>query len=487
MKILNIRKYIYLIVFLLLISCNNPHKNKLVKKPNILLITADDMNYDAVGAFDCLVQGTTPNIDKLADEGIRFTNAHVTHAVCQPSRGAIMMGMYGHVSGIVGFNYYSGNKPTLTEYLRDAGYITGIIGKIRHSLPKFDTEIEKFDLIKRGLTKDNELGYGRNPEKYYEFAKSFFKKAKEKNQPFFLMANSHDPHRPFSGSDDEKRRFGDAVTNGMISTPSKIFIPEEIIVPDFLPDIPLIKKEVAQYYSSVRRCDDSVGKIIQALKESGLEDNTLVIFISDNGMAFPFAKTNCYLNSTKTPFIARWPGVISQSIDSVNFISGIDFLPTFLEAAKITVPDYVNGVSFLPLLKGERQNGRDMVFTQFHETSSKKEYPMRAVQTRDFGYIFNFWSDGETKFKNESQSGLTFRAMQDASKEHKQIKDRVNLFLYRTKDEFYDFKNDPDALNNLIDSENYKDEVDKLKENMKDWMTVTKDPLLNNFINNKFE
>jgi len=476
----------YFMVFMLIIpfffaTGENQNKNITEQRPNILLITADDMNYNAVGAFNSLVPGTTPNIDKLAKEGIRFTNAHVTHAVCQPSRGAIMTGMYGHVSGIEGFNHYTGNKSTLTEYLRSAGYLTGVIGKVNHSLPKFDTELEKFDLIKRGLTKDNELGFGRDPEKYYEFAKSFFLMAKEKDKPFFFMTNSHDPHRPFSGSDDEKRKFGDATTNGVIPAPSKIFSPEEIIVPGFLPDLPLIRKEIAQYYSSVRRCDDTIGKILQALKESGLEENTLIVFISDNGMAFPFAKTNCYLNSTKTPFIAKWPGVIKQSVDTVDFISGIDFLPTFLDAAGVPVPDDINGTSFLPLLKGEKQEGRDVVFTQFHETSAKKRYPMRAVQSKHFGYIFNPWSMDSVKFRNESMAGLTFKAMLEAASNNEKINNRVNLFLYRVVEEFYDFKNDPNALNNLIDDKSYSDEINKMRKEMKNWMEKTNDPAISDF------
>ncbi|MEN8118452.1 MAG: sulfatase-like hydrolase/transferase, partial [Bacteroidota bacterium] len=353
--------------------------------------------------------------------------------------------------------------------------------KVDHSLPKFDIELEKFDLIQRGLTKDNELGFGRDPNKYYDFAKSFFSMAKEKNKPFFLMANSHDPHRPFSGSDDEKSYFGDAAVNGIIPDPSKIFSPEEIIIPGFLPDLPPIRKEIAQYYSSVRRCDDTVGKLLQALKESGLDRNTLIIFISDNGMAFPFAKTNCYLNSTKTPFIAKWSGEIKQSVDTTNFISGIDFLPTILEAVGIPIPGEIDGTSFLPLLRGEKQDGRDMVYTQFHVTSAKMQYPMRAVQSKHFGYIFNPWSVDSIAFKNASMNGLTFKAMQEEAKKDKEISERVNLFKYRVVEEFYNFSNDPDALNNLIDDKSYSETIDKMRKELKNWMEKNNDPSLVDF------
>ncbi len=451
------------------------------KNINFLLITADDMNYNSVGAFGCPVTETTPNIDKLAQQGIRFTNAHVSHAVCQPSRGAIMTGMYGHNSGIEGFNHYTGDKLTLTEYLRRSGYLTGVLGKVNHSLPKFETELIHFDLIKRGLTENNELGFGRNPQKYYEFAKSFFMNAKHQNKPFFLMANSHDPHRPFVGSDDEKRKFKNALEDGSITEPSKKFEADEITIPGFLPNLPEIREEVAQYYSSVRRCDDTVGKILEALKESGLEGNTLIIFISDNGMAFPFAKTNCYLNSTKTPFIAKWPGVIKAGVDSTNFISGIDFLPTFLEAAEISIPKDIDGTSFLPLLKNKNQKGRNMVFTQFYETSGKNRYPMRAVQNKKYGYIFNAWSNDTTVFKNESQAGLTFKAMQEAAVNNNEIDERVHLFLYRVVEEFYDFEKDPDALSNLIEDPEYNSEIEKMRIELKHKMKKANDHALSDF------
>lgn len=449
------------------------------KGANILLIVADDMNFNAVGAFGCPVPNTTPNIDKLASQGIRFTHAHVTSAVCQPSRGAIMTGMYGLHSGIEGFEHYTGNSLTLTEYLRNAGYMTGMLGKVTHSIPKYAEEYVKFDLVKD----QDELGFGRDPRKYYEFSKLFFLKAKNEKKPFFMMANSHDSHRPFAGSDDEKKApgFAEALEKSLIPNPSKIFKPEEVVVPGFLPDIPGVRKEVAQYYSSVRRCDDTVGEVLRDLQESGLYKNTLIIFISDNGMSFPYSKTNCYLNSTRTPFIAQWTGVIKHGTDIENFISGIDFLPTFLEIAGVPIPKNIDGTSFLPLLKGEKQEGRDKVFTQFYETSGKKRYPMRAMQNSRFGYIFNPWSDGQRIFRNESQAGLTFNAMKEAAVQNKGIKQRVDFFLLREVEEFYDFEKDPDALHNLISDPLYTKEINGMRNEMRNWMIKNNDFALSFF------
>jgi N-sulfoglucosamine sulfohydrolase len=445
------------------------------KRTNILLITADDMNWDAPGCFGGRTPNITPNIDRLASQGMRFQYAHVTIAVCQPSRSVLMTGRYPHRNGAEGFEPINLDVPTLQEQLHAAGYLNGILGKVTHLAPP-----EKFPWDMKHDFK--ELGNGRNPGIYHKFARGFFERAADEGRPFCLMANSHDPHRPFYGSQQERRMFGDVVDT--IPPPSRIYTPDEIEVPGFLPDIPNVRKEIAQYYCSVRRCDDTVGAVLRALHESGQAENTMIMFLSDNGMALPFAKTNCYLNSTRTPWIAVWPGRIKPgTVDSEHFISGIDFMPTALDVAELPKPAGMDGVSFLPLLLGKPQSGRDEVFTQFHQTSARNRYPIRCVQNKRFGYIFNPWSDGQRVFKNESQSGLTFRAMQAAARTDASIAARVKLFQYRVLEEFYDFQKDPDALHNLIDDPQYKNQIDAMRKNLLDWMKRTSDPALEAFEN----
>ena len=445
------------------------------KRPNILLITADDMNWNAPGCFGGRTPDITPNIDRLASEGIRFEHAHITIAVCQPSRSALMTGRYPHRNGAEGFEPIDTSVPTLGEQLHEAGYLNGILGKVTHLAPR-----EKF---KWDMTRDfQELGNGRNPQLYYQHARSFFGQAAEQGKSFFLMANSHDPHRPFHGSEQERASFANVLK--AIPAPSRVYKPEDIEVPGFLLDLPDVRKEIAQYYCSVRRCDDTVGAVMRALRESGQASNTLVMFLSDNGMSLPFAKTNCYLNSTRTPWIAVWPGRAKSGIvDNGHFISGIDFMPTALDAAGLPQPKGMDGTSFLPVLLGKRQPQRDKVFTQFHETSGRNRYPMRCVQNERFGYIFNPWSDGRRVFRNESQSGLTFNAMKAAAGTNNSIAARVKLFQYRLVEEFYDFKNDPDALRNLIDDPSYKEDIQKMRDALLAWMKKTGDPALEAFEN----
>jgi N-sulfoglucosamine sulfohydrolase len=433
--------------------------------PNVLLITADDMNCDAPGCFGGRVKNITPNIDRLASQGLRFERGHVTSAVCQPSRSVLMTGRFPHRNGAEGFQPIRRDVPTLQERLSAAGYRNAILAKNEHLAPK-----EKF-CWDTYITPD-QLGQGRDPALYYRHAKAFLEKAKAARAPFFLMANSQDPHRPFAGSDQELKSFGKHLDY------TRKVEPAEVTIPGFLPDLPKVRQEVAEYYTSVHRCDQSVGQVLRALEETGLAGNTLVMFLSDNGMSFPFSKTNCYLASTHTPWIARWPGRVKPgTVDPAHFISGIDFTPTILEAAGLAPLAGVDGSSFVPVLEGRTQPNRDHVVTVFHETSAKQRFEMRAIQNRRFGYIFNAWSDGKREFKNESQSGRTFEAMKEAAPTNAAVAARVKFFLNRVPEEFYDLAADPNALENLIGSRRFAGEIAALRHRLREHLTRTADPL----------
>jgi len=435
------------------------------KRPNILFITADDMNYNSVGAYGCGISDITPNMDRLASEGMRFIHSHITIAVCQPCRSVLMTGRYPHRNGAEGFEAIDEDVPTLQEQLRAAGYMNGIMGKNGHLAPR-----EKFCWDYYILGSD--LGRGRDPALYYQHARTFFENARAAGKPFYLMANSQDPHRPFAGSQQEWDKW-------QTHPPySRQITPEEAEIPGFLPELPDVRQEVSEYLTSVHRCDEIVGEVLRALKDTGFEDNTLVMFLSDHGMAFPFAKTNCYLNSTKTPWIVRWPGVVRPGmVDSEHFVSGIDYMPTILDAVGLTQVAEMDGTSFLPLLRGTAQRNRDKVFTVFHETSAKRRFEMRCVQNQKFGYIYNAWSDGQTEFKNESQSGLTMNAMKEAAQTDPYIAARVQLFLYRVPEELYNFEQDPDALLNLANDPMYEEQLNRMRQELLAWMEQTEDPL----------
>ena len=348
------------------------------QKPNILFITVDDMNLNSVGVFGSKVKETTPAIDKLASEGMMFWNAHTQVANCMPSRNVMLSGKYPHNNGVEGFYSVPEAKNLLPKLLKNAGYFTGIRGKVHHMTPYTPYD---WDII---LKTDKKQGYleRRKPNGYYHSTKEAIKASQEANKPFFLVVNIADPHKPFFGVDKKNTYFDDPVK------PSKIFKPEEVEIPAFLADHPEIKKEIAHYYSSVRRADDAVHLILQALKESGEADNTIIVFLSDHGMPFPFAKTCLYRNSTHTPLIVKWPNHIKAGKEESNhMVSAIDLLPTLCEAVKVDFPE-VDGVSFLPLLQGEKQKNRDFVFKEYNESSGYNRSPMRSIESKRYGYIY---------------------------------------------------------------------------------------------------
>lgn len=429
---------------------------------NILLFTADDLNCDSVGSFGGNVPGLTPNIDSFASQGIRFERAHVNVAICQPSRGILATGRYGHNSGILGFMHTDRDIPTVMETFRNAGYLTAVLGKVNHSTPKADY---KWDFVRCQA----ELGNGRDPEIYYENCKKFLARCRHEGKPFYMMVNSHDPHRPFH---IPGKPIKDA------KEPSKTYTADGIPVPGFVPDLPGVREEFSYYLNSARRLDDTFGKTMKALEDLDFEENTLVMFLSDNGIAIPFAKCNAYLASTHTPWIVRWPELVGQgTVDKDHFISGVDFFPTVLEAAGMPAPKGLDGFSFLPLLRGKRQAGRDKVFTQIDMKIDGDAVPMRCVQDKRFGYIFTPWSDGKFYYRNNNE-GLTMKAMVEAAETDPFIAQRVKMFRYRVLEEFYDLESDPDCLDNLIGKSGYEDEVKRMQGYLRDWMEQTHDPLL---------
>ena len=209
-----------------------------------------------------------------------------------------------------------------------------------------------------------------------------------------------------------------------------------------------------------------MGTILDELKKSGHYDNTIVIFLSDHGMSLPFAKTNCYVQSTKTPLIIRWPGTtIKGSSDKEHMISTVDLMPTILEAVEISSNAPSDGRSFVPILKGDSQEGRDAVFTQFNHIHGRTPYPMRSVITKEYTYIFNPWSNGKRAYRAAPMQGLSFKAMQRAGKDNPQIRARVHHLQHRTVEEFYDLRKDPNSNNNLLSSKEnqsgYEKEITK--------------------------
>ena len=281
------------------------------------------------------------------------------------------------------------------------------------------------------------------------------------------MVNSHDPHRPFHDPNGKKLKGAEE--------PSKLFTIDEVEVPGYLPNTDQVKLELSHYYNSVRRFDDTFGAVIKALKKSGTYDNTLIIFLSDNGSPFPFAKANAYVASTKTPFYVHYPkGMKKGMVDNKNMISEIDIFPTILDATGIKIEEEVDGKSILPLLKENNNHHRDYVIGEIDYKIGGKVTPIRSYGDKKFRYIFNPWAPTGYAYRNSNEGKINI----DIEENHPEYMEFVTFFRHRVLEEFYDVANDPDGTTNLINDPKYKKEIEQYRNSLKNWMKEKNDPVL---------
>jgi N-sulfoglucosamine sulfohydrolase len=455
--------------------------------PNILLIAVDDMGYDTPASFGGRIETLTPHIDQLAGQGMRFTRAFNTSSRCAPSRGSIMTGLYQD-----SYNEKPGSSDTtvrasvltIPEYLREKGYMSGLFGKDTHYRP-----LEKygFDTVSPMAA----MAVGRSPELYARNISEFIDEAIAAGRPFFVSANTHDPHRPFADAPGElkslERRF--ASETRKLHVKPEFLVPPKVErysgqnheAPGFVPDHELVREEYGYYLNSSHRADQFVGALMQVLDDKDLLDNTLVIFHSDNGMHWPFAKSNAYVASVKTPFVLYWQGRSVAGTSSDSLVSTIDILPTILEASGMAVPEDLPGKSLLPLLNDPQAAQHEQVYASINAKGDLR-FEMRSVIGPEYIYIYNKWADGEAQFYDGSYSGgLALKGMEAAAQEDEQARKRLDFFYGRVKEELYDLKSDPDALVNLAGIESFGEQLRYMRRSMLRMLAANNDPFLDDY------
>ena len=433
---------------------------------NILFFTADDMNFDSSNVYGGPVKDLTPNIDHLAAQGLRFEHAYSTVAVCQPVREIMQTGLYPHRNGAMGFFPIKPEVRTLNQQLHDAGYLISMFGKGPHHQPA-----EKFCVD----VADDKIS--RHPSQLAAATRKFLRMARDQGRPFFHNVNCYDPHRPFIGINGP-----DDLAEG--EPPSRWIKPDEISqVPGFLEDLPEVRRELAGYYTNVRRLDDALGAVLKVLEEEGFADTTLVmVYAGDHGMSFPFAKSNDYENSSRGALMIRWPGVTKpDSVDRDHLVSTLDFAPTLLDAASLPPLAGIDGRSFLPAVKGETMPGWDRVYTFYNAAFGNRWLPMRCVRTKDHSYIWNAWSDGTHEYHTENMAGLTWKTMLAAAPTHPAIQARTDFYLHRVPEEFYDLTHDRCERANLIDELSRQAEIEAMRQDLLGLMRRTGDPFTEAF------
>lgn len=437
---------------------------------NVMFITVDDMSCDSVGVYGCKLPGTSPNMDKLAAQCMRFNHAFVQVGNCMPSRNVMFSGLYPHNNHVEGF-YMVRNPgyPVMADLMKGAGYFTGIRHKVSHSTPY--SPYPAWDVILDNYP-DGRPAPIKSADAYYATTKLGISLAGQAGRPFALNINIADPHKPF---------YNEPKTPDP-HQPSRVFTAAEVPVPGFLVDDPVVREELARYYSSVRRADDCLGEVLRALKESGEYDRTVIVFLSDHGMPLPFAKTQLYFHSTRTPLMIRWPGVTKAgSVDDQHIVSAVDLLPTLLDITGVEHPAREDGRSFAPILRGNRQDNRDYMVAEYNENSVGFRNPMRTIVTRDYAYIFNAWSNGTRVMVSAGTHTDTYRRMKVLAKTDPKVKARLEFFDHRVPEELYKYSSDEDALENLINDPKCASERDRLVALLDAWMVRTADPMLEVF------
>ncbi|HLB75106.1 MAG TPA: sulfatase, partial [Sedimentisphaerales bacterium] len=353
---------------------------------------------------------------------------------------------------------------SLPVLLAEAGYRTGRVGK-HHVAPD---EVYKFDVALPGNS--------RSPVQMAENCRGFIDTDHDK--PFFLYFCTADPHRGGGVAEElatKPDRFGNKAKGGYPGVEEVRYEPKDVIVPPFLPDSPECRAELAQYYQSVSRVDQGVGRLLSVLKEAGKDDNTIVIYISDNGVAFPGAKTTLYEPGMHLPFIVRDPRLNKKGVTCDALINYADLAPTILDFTGVSDAGQMQGRSFKSVLGAEHPGGWDEIYAShtFHEITMY--YPMRVVRSRRYKLIWNIAHGLDYPFASDLWAASTWQATIKRGEKY-YGKRTVDAYIHRPKFELYDLETDPHEINNLADDPNHAEILAEYKTKLKAFQKRTKDP-----------
>jgi N-sulfoglucosamine sulfohydrolase len=434
---------------------------------NVVLVVADDLGLDLGCYGNSVVK--TPNLDRIAADGTLFTHAFCTTASCSPSRSVILSGMFNHSNGQYGLehgvHHFStfGKLTTLSARLSAARYRTARIGKF-HVAPQeaypFDQALE---------------GNARNGVQMAEHCRGFV--SVDNSRPFFLYFCTTDPHRSGRVGDGpyKPNLFGNEGQYAGVT--EEHFDPKDVLVPPFLPDTPTCRAELAQYYRSISRVDQGVGRLVEVLKNAGHWDDTLFVFISDNGIPFPGAKTTAYDAGLRLPCLIRNPYVKRRAICSQALVSWVDIAPTILEFAGLpsTAPALA-GRSLAAILDQEHPAGWDEVYASHTLHEVTMYYPMRVVRTRQYKLIWNIAHPLPFPFASDLWSSPTWQEARTKGLQGRYGQRTVAAYVHRPQFELYDIEKDPYESVNLASDPMYAATLAQLKAKLKDFQKRTNDP-----------
>lgn len=419
--------------------------------PNVLIIMGDDCTHSDLPLYGGKnVQ--TPQIDKLAAQGMTFNRAFVTMSMCVPCRAELYTGFQPVSSGVC-WNHSIARTGTksIVQYLGEKGYRVGIAGKV-HADPREVYPFEMVDGVERNCVSETAKYNADGLRKFM---------AKDKKEPFCLVTALVVPHIPWTVGD-----------------PSH-FKPEELKLPPYLADNNKTRQEFAKYLAEIEVLDQQVGETLSLLDELNIADNTIVIFTSEQGAQLPFCKWTNWNNGVHTGLIVRWPGKVKSGSRTDALVQYNDVLPTLLEAVESNCAADFDGSSFLPVLLGQNESHREFAYFMHNNVPEGPAYPIRSVTDGTYHYIRNL-SPEDLYIERHLMARMPINQywpswVFDVS-DNPGILDLVTRYQKCPKEELYNLAKDPDEMNNLIEKEELTEVKERLSKKLDEWMAEQGDP-----------
>lgn len=412
------------------------------RRPNLVLIIGDDISMSDHGIYGHpTIQ--TPNIDRLARNGLRMNNAYLTSPSCSPTRCSILTGRYPHNTGAPELHMpLPAGQVMFPALLKEHGYYTAAAGKWhlgKYARNAFDSIVDSRP---------------SGAERWIETLRQ-----RPKNKPFFMWFASHDAHRDWD--------------QGPGAEPPAL---NKAVVPPYQVDSEQTRKDITCYMGEVQRLDHYVGQVVEELDAQGELDNTLLIYLSDNGRAFPRDKAWLYDCAIKTPFIVHWPaGLKKKGAISNSLLSVIDIAPTMLEAARVKIPETFQGQSISSLFKNPKSAIRKYAFSELNWHTQYSH--MRAVRWKNYVYIRNTAPElSNLLMANVERHYAPWMDLLRLQKEGTLTPAQANVMLCpRPQEELYDILSDPQQLNNLAKQTSHQPALKHLRGILDRWTKETGD------------
>ncbi|HEV2296271.1 MAG TPA: sulfatase [Tepidisphaeraceae bacterium] len=439
-----------LLIRVVVLTCLTTRAGAQTTPPHIVLFIADDFSWhdaEPYGATDV----RTPNMAKLAKQGMRFDHAIAASPTCTPSRSAIYTGLFPFRNGAhPNHSLIKEGIRTLPDYFKELGYRVVLAGKT-HVGPR---EQFAFEYLKGS----NFMPSGKKHVLWTELDTGVVDRLLAEHekgaQPLCLLVCTHSPHVFWPNNEG--------------------YDPAAIDIPPYLLDTPQTRRMRARYYTDVTLMDSQLGDVMASLDKHGYVDNTLLIFTADQGAQWPMAKWTLYDAGIRAPLIVRWPGRVTQDSSSGAVVSLIDLLPTMLEAAGGSAPNDLDAKSFLPVLRGNADHHRDATFAINTGDKTMNRSPMRAVRTAKYKYILNL--KPQTPFKTHitdagGEDGLLYwRSWEElAASGDPRAKGAIERYRHRPAEELYDVQADPYELKNRATDPAHAAALADLRQQLKQW------------------